>query len=110
MSDSLSPAAGLTGGALVGLLLAVPAGAQPIESPSRYLDDVVERRGETGGAEDEIDAGEAQAEARKQSEPTPGLSKRAARQVEAIVVRPRLRLGGQALRLSTSASQLRPFQ
>ena len=77
----------------VSLLLSLgteSAFAEPIEAPSLELKDRIEQRGETRGRIDVVDAGAAQA-SEPSSTDSSGLSNRATRRVEEIVVRARRR-------------------
>ena len=84
---------GQRAGVAVLLLLTVGiAHGEPIVAPSDYLEQVVEDPSDTtGGMMEEADADVAQTEAAAGGGPVPGLSTRATRQVEEIVVQARRR-------------------
>jgi iron complex outermembrane receptor protein len=78
----------LTSGVFFTLVAA--AAAEPPEAPSGYGESI-ETPGSVGGEEDEVDAGEAQAESSEATGGVPGVSRRQARAVEEIVVQARKR-------------------
>lgn len=69
---------------------AAPAGAQPPESPSGYVDSI-ETRGDLGGEEDVVDSSDAQAAAYEDTGDTGGLDRHRINTVEEIVVQARKR-------------------
>ena len=81
------------GSALVALAfvaIAVPVAAQPPSAPAAY-GEAIETPGVSGGEEDEVDAGPAQAEALGETGEAAGVSRRQAGAVEEIVVQARRR-------------------